>query len=341
MDGSGVPVLGRAAPRHDAGGRRRPAIWGWSRWPNGARRPCESVPRWRSGCARVRPGRRCSRWRAGAAAARRAWDPAAEVRAEPGPGAAGGGGRRAGVHFPVRRDTRSCCGRPGAEVVAFDPLHDERAAARHRGPRPRRRLPGGARRRSWPPTSPCAGGRGVAPGMPVVAECAGLLYLARELDGKPMTGVLRRPRGRMTSGSPWATGGDRRRRPRLPGRATRARGHEFHRPNCCRASGQVPAWGTGCGPSGAPEGFVQGRRCTPPILHVHWAAAPAEAAKVRGTLRDAVGSGKAAGAAERRTRHEPARRRPGRAETPPRHRRRGHLRRRDGRKRCWGWCGVC
>lgn len=30
----------------------------------------------------------------------------------------------------------------------------------------------------------------IADGMPTVAECAGLLYLCRELDGEPMVGAL-------------------------------------------------------------------------------------------------------------------------------------------------------
>ena len=49
-------------------------------------------------------------------------------------------------------------------------------------------------------------------GRPVVAECAGLLYLARELDGQPMCGVLDATAG-MTSPA----------HPRLPGRDRRGR----------------------------------------------------------------------------------------------------------------------
>ena len=75
-------------------------------------------------------------------------------------------------------------------------------------------------------------------GAPVIAECAGLLYLSRSLDGHPMCGVLQ-VEGAMTSrltlgyrdavaatSSPLGPAG------------TRAHGHEFHR-TAIRSGGQT------------------------------------------------------------------------------------------------------
>ncbi len=107
-------------------------------------------------------------------------------------------------------------------------------------------------------------------GRPVVAECGGLLYLARELDGKPMCGVLdasARMTDRLTLGyrearalhdSP------------LAGENASVRGHEFHYSAVEPGAGQSPAWDlTGRGA----EGFVAGG-VHASYLHTHWAAAP-------------------------------------------------------------------
>ncbi len=109
-----------------------------------------------------------------------------------------------------------------------------------------------------------------ASGGPVVAECGGLLYLARELDGHPMCGVLdarARMTGRLTLGyrearamtdSPLAKVG------------TEVRGHEFHYSTVGPGAGARPAWDlTGRGP----EGFVAGN-VHASYLHTHWAATP-------------------------------------------------------------------
>jgi cobyrinic acid a,c-diamide synthase len=109
-----------------------------------------------------------------------------------------------------------------------------------------------------------------AAGRPVVAECGGLLYLVRSLDGRGMCGVLdawARMTGRLTlgyrraralSGSPLAEAG------------TEVRGHEFHYSEVEPAAGQRPAWeieGRG------PEGFVSGG-VHASYLHLHWAVRP-------------------------------------------------------------------
>ena len=112
-----------------------------------------------------------------------------------------------------------------------------------------------------------------ASGAPLVAECAGLLYLARSLDGAPMCGVLdadARMTERLTLGyreavalsdSPVAAAG------------TRLNGHEFHRTVLEPGTGPAPAWGWRA-PSGArTEGFST-PRLHASYLHLHWAGAP-------------------------------------------------------------------
>ena len=107
-------------------------------------------------------------------------------------------------------------------------------------------------------------------GRPVVAECGGLLYLVRELDGHPMCGVLdaeatmtdRLKLGyrdaRALADSP------------LVERGADVRGHEFHYSAVEPGAGERPAWklaGRG------QEGFVVGG-VHASFLHTHWAATP-------------------------------------------------------------------
>ena len=112
--------------------------------------------------------------------------------------------------------------------------------------------------------------RFAAEGRPVVAECGGLLYLARALDGHPMCGVIDAEsrmtdrltlgyrEGRALSGSP------------LTGAGAVVRGHEFHYSAVEPGLGENPAWDlSGRGP----EGFVSGG-VHASYLHTHWAAFP-------------------------------------------------------------------
>jgi cobyrinic acid a,c-diamide synthase len=105
---------------------------------------------------------------------------------------------------------------------------------------------------------------------PVIAECGGLLYLVRELDGHPMCGVLEataRMTDRLTLGyreahsicdSPLAEAG------------TLVRGHEFHYSVVEPGAGEHPAWDlTGR----RREGFVRDATHAS-YLHLHWAATP-------------------------------------------------------------------
>ena len=114
-----------------------------------------------------------------------------------------------------------------------------------------------------------------ARGVPVAAECAGLLYLARTLDDRPMCGVLD-VRATMT---PKLTLGYRQAVAVTDSVLARAgevvRGHEFHRTAAVPAAGDQPAWQFG---PGAVEGHVAGS-VVASYLHTHWAGHPAAAAR--------------------------------------------------------------
>jgi cobyrinic acid a,c-diamide synthase len=114
-----------------------------------------------------------------------------------------------------------------------------------------------------------------ARGAPVAAECAGLLYLARTLDDRPMCGVLD-VRATMT---PKLTLGYRQAVAVTDSVLARAgevvRGHEFHRTAAVPAAGDQPAWQFG---PGAVEGHVAGS-VVASYLHTHWASHPAAAAR--------------------------------------------------------------
>jgi cobyrinic acid a,c-diamide synthase len=111
-------------------------------------------------------------------------------------------------------------------------------------------------------------------GRPVIAECGGLLYLCRRLDGREMCGILD-AEARMTDR---LSLGYREARALadspLAARETVVRGHEFHysavEPQAGTLPGASPAWeflGRG------EEGFVvDGVHAS--YLHTHWAATP-------------------------------------------------------------------
>ncbi|MFE5846162.1 cobyrinate a,c-diamide synthase [Streptomyces niveus] len=164
----------------------------------------------------------------------------------------------------------------GADVVVFDPLRDEQLPPGTQGV-----VIGGG----FPEVYAAELGaneplrKAVAElarsGAPVAAECAGLLYLARSLDGAPMCGVLdadARMSERLTLGYREAVAvGDSV----LAAAGTRLRGHEFHRTVLEPGAGAAPAWGL-VRPERRVEGFVQ-RGVHASYLHTHWAAAPAMA----------------------------------------------------------------
>jgi cobyrinic acid a,c-diamide synthase len=120
-------------------------------------------------------------------------------------------------------------------------------------------------------------------GRPVAAECGGLLYLCRELDGQKMCGVLdaeARMTGQLSLGyrearaiadSPLAE------------RGSCVRGHEFHYSTVEPQAGASPAWElSGRGE----EGFIMGG-VHASYLHTHWAATPEVARRfVRSAARN-------------------------------------------------------
>jgi cobyrinic acid a,c-diamide synthase len=173
----------------------------------------------------------------------------------------------------------------GAEVVTFDPVRDEQLPDDVHG----LVIGGGfpeehavdlsANARLRAEVAALAGA-----GAPVIAECAGLLYLSRSLDGHPMCGVLE-VEGAMTSrltlgyrdavaatSSPLGAAG------------TRAHGHEFHR-TAIRSGGQsANAWRWTASGSAVTEGFVRGR-VHASYLHTHWAGLPGAAARITAAAR--------------------------------------------------------
>nr|WP_233243761.1 cobyrinate a,c-diamide synthase [Paraconexibacter algicola] len=124
-----------------------------------------------------------------------------------------------------------------------------------------------------------------AAGGPVLAECGGLLYLARTLEGRAMCGVLDIDgvmAGRLTLGyreavaaadSPLWSAGDT------------VRGHEFHYSTVVPGEGTDAAWTLTARGRSRREGFVTaGVHAS--YLHTHWAATPAAATRfVDGAVR--------------------------------------------------------
>lgn len=162
----------------------------------------------------------------------------------------------------------------GAELAGFDPLEDGE-------------LPGGAGALLLAGGFPEVFGAELeantglraeiaafaASGRPVLAECGGLLFLCRELDGRSMCGVLpasaqmsRRlslgyREAVAASATPWLAAGDR------------VRGHEFHYSRVVPEYGATPAWQLAARGRERAEGFAVGA-VQASYLHVHWAAHP-------------------------------------------------------------------
>ncbi|MGH3665408.1 MAG: cobyrinate a,c-diamide synthase [Egibacteraceae bacterium] len=114
-----------------------------------------------------------------------------------------------------------------------------------------------------------------AAGRPVLAECGGLLYLCRSLDGRPMCGVLDADAHlteRLTLGyrtaealaASWYTPA-----------GTTVRGHEFHYSTVEPGAGDVGAWRlkAATGKAVGVDGFARGG-VHASYLHTHWAARP-------------------------------------------------------------------
>ncbi|MDO3646112.1 cobyrinate a,c-diamide synthase [Nocardia mangyaensis] len=160
----------------------------------------------------------------------------------------------------------------GAQVAVFDPLYDELPSGTTGLV-----LPGGfpeehAGQLSANERLRTAVAEGAAHGLPIHAECAGLLYLTRSLDGHPMAGVIDADAEfgpRLTLGyrdavalhdsALWRAG-------------ARVRGHEFHRTRLIRTGRETAAWGWRATGSVA-EGAVV-RQVHASYLHTHPAGNP-------------------------------------------------------------------
>jgi cobyrinic acid a,c-diamide synthase len=197
------------------------------------------------------------------------WNPAAEVARIAGrPRIAVAGGPAFTFGYAENAELLEAA---GAEVVPVDPLRDEALADGTAG----LVIGGGfpevyAAELSANETLRADVAALAARGAPIAAECAGLLYLARELDGVPMCGVL----NVTTAMSPRLTLGYRAAVATsdsvLAPTGTRVHGHEFHRTHADPVAGPAPAWQW----SGArPEGFVHGG-VHASYLHLNWAGTP-------------------------------------------------------------------
>ena len=244
--------------------------------------------------ARRAPALAAAPWHPAAALAAAPWHPAAAPAEPAKPTAAHPAVRRAQEPLPVvalaegpaftfgYTEQAELLEAAGSRIAPFDPLRDEalpehtsglilgggfpevHAAGLSANERLRDRVAALIRR-----------------GVPVAAECAGLLYLARTLDGQPMCGVLdvqATMTQKLTLGyrtavaltdSPLAQAGDE------------VHGHEFHRTAAVPAHGERPAWRLS---AGKPEGHVTGK-VTASYLHTHWAGYPRTAARFAAACR--------------------------------------------------------
>jgi cobyrinic acid a,c-diamide synthase len=201
------------------------------------------------------------------------WEPAAEVVAVTGqPVIAVAGGPAFTFGYPEHAELLAAA---GAEVALFDPLRDESLPPGTAG----LVLPGGFPECHVEALSANAALRAEVAalarrGAPVHAECGGLLYLCRSVDGAPMCGVLD-AEATMTAhlvlGYRDAVA---LRESVLHQAGARVSGHEFHRTIVTPRAGD-PAWAwTGA----QPEGFVQGA-VHASFLHTHPVAHPAAVAR--------------------------------------------------------------
>jgi cobyrinic acid a,c-diamide synthase len=125
-------------------------------------------------------------------------------------------------------------------------------------------------------------------GMPTVAECAGLLYLCRSVDGQPMIGAIEAD-GIMTERLMLRYRTMIADHDQLLAQAgTRLTGHEFHRTAVERSFVHAAAWmldGEPVGFSGDPAGI--GRETLhASYLHVHWAGHPELAQRFADAVHD-------------------------------------------------------
>ncbi|MEU5724373.1 cobyrinate a,c-diamide synthase [Micromonospora sp. NPDC047738] len=165
----------------------------------------------------------------------------------------------------------------GAEVVTVDPLRDEALPAGTRALVVGGGLPESYAEQLSANRRLCIAVAELArTGRPVIAEGAGLLWLARELDGLPMCGVLDTigsSRDGLVIGYREATASTDS---VLAPAGTKVVGHKQHAAVLTPRAGERAAWSW---PAGAPEGFVW-RGVHASQLVPHWAAYPEIAARL-------------------------------------------------------------
>jgi len=207
------------------------------------------------------------------AAATTRWEPAAEIAAVAGgPVVAVAGGPAFTFGYPEQTELLAAA---GAEVVGFNPLRDESLPPGTAGVV----LPGGFPECHTDALSANAALRGeiaalAHSGAPVHAECGGLMYLCRSVDGAPMCGVLDAEAvmtAHLVLGYRDAVA---LRGSVLHPAGARVTGHEFHRTTVTPRAGD-PAW---VWAGAQPEGFVQGA-IHASFLHTHPVAQPAAMAR--------------------------------------------------------------
>jgi len=212
--------------------------------------------------------------------AARPWSPTAEAPVPGAPVVALAGGPAFTFSYA---ETAELLAGAGAEVVVVDPLRDEKLPDGTRA-----LVVGGgfpevyAAQLSANEPLRLAVASLAAVGGPIAAECAGLLWLCRTLDGAPMCGVLDAD----AAMTPTLTLGYRDAvaltdSPLAPA-GTRVTGHEFHRTTVHPRSGLLlsPAAGAAWAWRGDdPEGFASGSLHAS-YLHLHWAADPALARRL-------------------------------------------------------------
>ncbi|MGR4883854.1 cobyrinate a,c-diamide synthase [Streptomyces sp. LARHCF249] len=300
LEEAGMPVLGvlRRAPQVAAPSRHLGLVPVAERRADALAAVAALADQVRAGCdldalvalARTAPALPCEAWSPASALAR-TWGSApgrvpqtpAGLEVPPGPGPGQGPGRRpviavaGGAAFTFSyAEHAELLTAAGAQVVTFDPLRDEALPEGAAG-----LVIGGGFPEVYAPELSAneplraAVAAFAAAGGPVAAECAGLLYLARSLDGKPMCGVLdadARMSERLTLGYREAVAVSDS---ALAAAGTRLRGHEFHRTVLEPGAGPAPAWGF-THPERRVEGFVQ-QGVHASYLHTHWAAEPSVA----------------------------------------------------------------
>lgn len=221
-----------------------------------------------------------------------AWEAAREIDAAARAGGGSRPGRRpriavaGGAAFTFGyRENVELLAAAGAELVPFDPLRDKALPDGVSG----LVIGGGFPEVYAGELSANAALRGdiaafAARGGAIAAECAGLLYLARSLDGAPMCGVLpaeARMTERLKLGYREAVAEEAS---VLAEAGEAVRGHEFHRTVVTPGAGERAAWSWSAGSGRVREGFVAGG-VHASYLHTHWAGNPGAAVRFAGRCK--------------------------------------------------------